>query len=279
MFAEVISDRGQGTPVVYLPGIDGSGQLLLGTAPILEERFRLLRLRYRLSATPAHRTYAHLAASAIETVALRGVERSVLLAESFGGAVALRAAIDFPDSVAAIALVNTFAHYRRRSRLAVSRAVLRLTPAWMIVAGRRIFAPRLLFGGGGERQAIDEFLGRQRGARKKTDRTELLWGLDESYHERMRMIQGLDLRGELTRVRQPVALFASSRDRIVDAVRQANEMAALLPAAQLEVLEGRGHVVLPVREIDWPARIERLVGRTSLRSQGRPASARERGAP
>ena len=40
----------------------------------------------------------------------------VLLAESFRGAVAPRV-----EQVGALALVNTFAHYRRRSRLALSR--------------------------------------------------------------------------------------------------------------------------------------------------------------
>jgi pimeloyl-ACP methyl ester carboxylesterase len=112
VLAEVVSDRGRGTPLVYLPGIDGSGQLLLGTAARLEERFRLIRLRYRLSANPSHRTYAHLASSVVAAVSLRGVDRMALLAESFGGAVALQAAIDFPDRVIALALVNTFAHYR-----------------------------------------------------------------------------------------------------------------------------------------------------------------------
>jgi pimeloyl-ACP methyl ester carboxylesterase len=79
------------------------------------------------------------------------------------------------------------------------------------------------------------------------------------------MIQGLDLRGELGGVRQPVALFASGRDRIVDAVHQAREMASLLPDAEVEILEGRGHVVLPVGEIDWPARLERLAARVGNR--------------
>jgi pimeloyl-ACP methyl ester carboxylesterase len=144
MFAEVVSDRGRGPVLVYLPGIDGSGELLLGTAARLEERFRLLRLRYRLSANPRHRSYAHLAASVVEAVSLRGVDRMALLAESFGGAVALRAAIDFPQRVAALALVNSFVHYRRRTRLALSRVGLRLTPAWLVAsssAGATI-APR-----------------------------------------------------------------------------------------------------------------------------------------
>jgi 3-oxoadipate enol-lactonase len=274
VFAEVVSDRGRGATVVYLPGIDGTGQLLLSTAARLEERYRLVRLRYRLSANPDQRTYAHLAASAIETLSLRGVERMVLLAESFGGAVALQAALDFPDRVEALALVNTFAHYRKRASLTMSRVVLRSTPAWAVKAGRRIFAPLLLFGGG-DRQAIDEFLGRRRGPQPKPERkaaaTEMLWGLDEGYHCRMRMIQGLDLRPQLPRVGQPVVIFASDRDRIVDSVRQAKEMARALPDAELEILSRRGHVVLPVRDIDWPAHLDRLIGRaTARRSRPEP---------
>ena len=256
--------------MVYLPGIDGSGQLLLGTAARLEERFRLIRLRYRLSANPAHRSYAHLASSAIEAISLRGVDRMVLLAESFGGAVALRAAIDYPGQVVALALVNTFAHYRRRSRLALSRVGLRMTPARLVAAGRTILAPRLLFGGRDDRAAIQDFIGRQKRGRGNPSTTEtapVLWGLDEGYHSRLRMIQGLDLRGDLGRVRQPVVLFASGRDRIVDSVRQAREMAAALPDVEVVTLDGRGHVVLPLAELDWPAQIDRLLARVGEGSQ------------
>jgi pimeloyl-ACP methyl ester carboxylesterase len=268
VFAEVISDRGRGPTLVYLPGIDGSGQLLLGTAARLEERFRLIRLRYRLSADPSHRTYAHLAASAIEAVSLRGVDRMVLLAESFGGAVALRAALDFPERVIALALVNTFAHYRRRISLACSQTILRLTPARMVLAGRRVFAPLMLFGGRRERAAIQEFLGtqsRERGHRRANDTTSVVWGLDEGYHSRLRMIRGLDFRGDLARVVQPVTLFASSRDRIVDSARQARDMASALPDVEVVALDGRGHVVLPISDIDWPAHFDRLIVRAGRR--------------
>jgi pimeloyl-ACP methyl ester carboxylesterase len=132
----------------------------------------------------------------------------------------------------------------------------------MIAIGRRLLAPSLLFGGPGERQAIEEFLGDSR----PPSTPKRVMTLDEGYPARLRMIRGLDLRSELKRVRQPVALFASERDRIVDAVRQAREMASLLPNAELEILVGRGHVVLPVREIDWPARLERLAERVQAPS-------------
>jgi hypothetical protein len=58
-----------------------------------------------------------------------------------------------------------------------------------------------------------------------------------------------------------VTLFASGRDRIVDSARQAREMAGSLPDAQVVDLDGRGHVVLPLADIDWPAHLERLIVR------------------
>jgi pimeloyl-ACP methyl ester carboxylesterase len=249
MFAEVLSDRGRGRTLVYLPGIDGSGELLLGTAARLEDCFRLIRVRYRLGTSSDHRTYHHLASSVIEAVALRGADRMILLAESFGGAVALRAAIDFPAAVDALALVNTFAHYGRRARLAASRVVLGSTPPALVALGRRLFARRFLFGSG-DRTTVDQFVGGGAAGR-----------LDPGYPPRLRMIHGLDLRRDLQRVHQPVALFASESDRIVDAVAQAKVMASLLPNVELEVLAGRGHVVLPAPDIDWPGRLERLAAR------------------
>jgi pimeloyl-ACP methyl ester carboxylesterase len=81
------------------------------------------------------------------------------------------------------------------------------------------------------------------------------------------MIQGLDLRGDLGSVRQPVVLFASGRDRIVDSVRQARAMAGVLPDVEVIELEGRGHVVLPLADIDWPAHVERLIARARDRNQ------------
>jgi pimeloyl-ACP methyl ester carboxylesterase len=182
--------------------------------------------------------------------------------------------------VIALALVNTFAHYRRRLSLALSRAVLRATPAWAVAAGRRVFAPLLLFGGRRDRAAIEEFLGwpilggggggtqsskrASRAAKPAKDPAAVVWALDEGYHCRMRMIQRLDLRRDLGRVRQPVTLFASGRDRIVDSVRQASEMAGALPNVEVVALDGRGHVVLPIADIDWPAHFDRLIARAGV---------------
>ena len=47
MQVEILATAGSGPPLVYVPGIDGSGELLLGAAARLERRFRLTRLCYR----------------------------------------------------------------------------------------------------------------------------------------------------------------------------------------------------------------------------------------
>ena len=49
MIARIVDDAGgPSAPLIYLPGVDGTGELLLGTAARLIERFRLIRLRYEL---------------------------------------------------------------------------------------------------------------------------------------------------------------------------------------------------------------------------------------
>ena len=68
-------------------------------------------------------------------------------------------------------------------------------------------------------------------------------------------------------MRQPVTLFASGGDRIVDSVRQAREMASALPDAELEILPGRGHVVLPVPRSTGRRHLDRLIARASARSR------------
>ena len=240
MFIEAVSDRGKGPVLVYVPGIDGTGELLLTTATLLETRFRLIRLRYVQGMDKRNQTYAHLAESLVETVGLRGIESMLLLAESFGGAVAMQAALDFPDRVRGLLLVNTFPWFRDRLGLTLSRIGARVLPRWVLAWGRDHIAPRLLFG----RVRDEETLAAFRAQHKN-------WTLDDGYRARLAMVGRLDLRSRLSEIDQPTILVTGSDDRIVDSVRQATEMQKKMPRASHETIEGGGHVILPLSEIDW----------------------------
>lgn len=250
MQAEVLATRGAGPSLVYVPGIDGSGELLLGTAARLERGFRLTRLRYGGGCEGG---YAVLAASVAQCIERHCGGRALLLAESFGVGVALQTALDHSARVAGLALVNGFAHFQGRLGIALTRGVFALAPEAWIRAARARFAQRGLFAPRRDEAALRALLALSGG-----------W-FDARYRARLDWIQALDLRPRLGELRCPVALYAADHDRVVAAVPAAREMAARIAGAELEVIPSAGHVVLPLAEEPWEARLHRLAGRSGLR--------------
>ncbi|MEZ5964456.1 MAG: alpha/beta hydrolase [Planctomycetota bacterium] len=236
MRADILDDDGHGPTVVYLPGIGGTGALMTPCAARLRARFRVIRLHYRPGGADS---YAHLTDTALDALAAVEAGPSLLLAESFGGAIALRAALAAPQRVVALALVNSFVRYPRRGQLALTRAASALCPPgalrWLRM---RVGARRAL--GAQERPELTATMA-QRPPR-----------FDAAYRARLRLVAELDLRRHLDGVRQPVALFAADRDRVVPSLACAREMLGLLPDADLRVLTGCSHLVLPLAELAWP---------------------------
>jgi len=246
MHVEVVATRGEGPALVYVPGIDGSGELLLGTAARLERRFRLTRLRY---AGDPGGGYGELARSVAARIAELDGGRALVLAESFGVAVALQTALDHRERVAGLALVNGFSYYRDRLGLALARGLFALAPAAWVHSGRQRFLQHGLFSPRRDEEALRALLALPGD-----------W-FDERYRARLACIRGLDLRPRLGNVACPTALFAADRDRVVDAVRSAREMASGIPGAELTVIPEAGHLVLPLADEPWTERLEQLARR------------------
>ena len=251
MHAEIIDTAGDGPPLVYVPGIDGSGELLLGTRERLTRRFRLTRLHYVGDPSGG---YPELAASVVRALDRLAIPRALVLAESFGVAVALETALDHPTRVAGLALVNGFAFYANRLELALTRSVFALAPEAWIRAGRARFAQRGLFAPRRDEAALEALLA------LRCD-----W-FDELYRARLTCIAGVDLRPRLGEIQCPVAIYAADQDRVVAAVPAALEMKAAIAGAELEILAQAGHVVLPLAAEPWPERLERLAQRCGMTS-------------
>ncbi|MCB9892044.1 MAG: alpha/beta fold hydrolase [Planctomycetes bacterium] len=238
-----------GTAVVYVPGIDGTGNLLLGTQERLEGRFRLVCLRYEAEDSPDDRardSYEALAGDIMRILDERGIDDAVLVAESFGGAVALTCALDHPSRVCAVAIVNSFAWYPKRASLALGRVFAPLVTRSMFDWFRPRFAPWSLFGQPRDDEALRRFRAIEGGF------------FDRAYRRRLAMIRGLDLRPRLRELRMPVALFAATRDRVVPSMQCARTMQEHIPHATLEVVEGGGHLILPLSPLPWPEWIAAL---------------------
>ncbi|MDP6763914.1 MAG: alpha/beta hydrolase [Planctomycetota bacterium] len=251
MLARVREDAGSGKPLVYVPGIDGTGELLLGARERFAAEFRLVRLRYELGpgAPPGEDDYPHLASSVVDALDECDIGSAILLAESFGGPLGLQIALDHPERVSALAIVNSFSHYRMRARLALTNTVMPRVPPRLARFVRRHVGPPMLMGPRRDPEMVRAF--------------REVEGLvfDEGYLRRARMVRGVDLRPRLGEIRCPVALFASERDGIVDSLPQAREMAAAIEGATMEIIPRGGHIALPLADEPWVERIRTLAAR------------------
>ena len=254
MRAQIRYDAGHGVAVAFVPGIDGTGEYLLGTAPRISARFRLLTFRYPEGRPPAAEqdSYRDLARRVAEALAEREARPALILADSFGSGVALQLALDNPRMIAGLMLVNGFARYPARLRLGLSRIGAHLPVGALYRALRPHCVTPLLFGRREDARAVADFLAIPSAV------------MTPGYRRRLRMIQRLDLRARLGELRQPVALYASDRDRIVPSLRAARVMESALPDATFQVLEGAGHVVLPLEAEPWVERLETLARRAGL---------------
>lgn len=245
--ARIHSDGGEGPTLVYIPGIDGTGEYLLGTANRLREQFRLITIEYFDDDSPAPDSYEHHAETLHEALAESDIHPDLLLAESFGGGVAMHYCLDHPGQVRGLALVNTFPWYRRRLNLRLTRLLFPLTQTRLFYALRRRLAPWALFGPLREPEALRLFWARNDPI------------FDDLYARRLALIAHLDLRPRLGEIHCPVLLFASERDRVVDSVRQARLMHSLLPDSRIHIIPRGGHLVLPLTAIPWVQELQTLL--------------------
>ena len=249
-FVQAIDDVGEGPALLYVPGVDGSGQLLLDTAAALQQSFRLVRLRYVSGTLPSvENGYAEMAADLVRVLDELGIERALLLAESFGVALALQTALDHPERIRGLGLLNGFARYPVRWRIATTATFLPLVPGFLFRLGRHVTIPFGMISPRRDPAVVDAMI------------ESVGDYFDASFVRRLQMIRAVDLRERLEEVRCPVTLFASSDDQVVASVRAAHEMARALPDVRFVLLERAGHVILPFTDEPWAERMLALAQR------------------
>jgi pimeloyl-ACP methyl ester carboxylesterase len=221
-------------PVVYLPGIDGTGRLLYRQERLFAE-YDVRCVSYPQD--DAH-TYADLVALGVR--ALEQTGPGDVVAESFGGAVALMIALARPDLVRRLVLVNTFARYPRRLFIGAAGLVgpwlpwRAPSPLTRPVRGYAFFGAHVT----------------------RADRARW-WQLSADvpmrvYGHRCRLLRDLDLVPRLRDVRAPAVVFASADDWIVPNAA-GRLLAKRLPRAKLLPALAAGHAALADPRVDVAA--------------------------
>ena len=220
-------------PVVYLPGIDGTGRLLYRQERLNAE-FAVRCVSYPQD--DSH-TYADLVRLGVRAIEETGP--GVVLAESFGGAVALMVALARPDLVRRLVLVNTFARYPRRLFIDAAGLVGPWLPMKPSHPATRSLRGLFFFGPGISKDDQSAWWDRTADVPLRV------------YGHRMRLLRDIDLLPRLGDVQAPAVVFTSPNDWVVPAPA-GRLLAKRLPRAKLVALSA-GHAAMIDPRVDVAA--------------------------
>lgn len=230
-----ITIAGDGAAVVLVPGMNGTGDLFYRQVPGLSRSFRVATYALRDTAESVDMLAADLAGVVDAVAPLE--RRAIIVGESFGGAVALTFALRCPERVAALVVLNSFAHFTPQRRLQLAIAGLAVLPCGAMPLVRHLTAFRL-HSRHTHRDEIRRFI------RLTAHATR------EGYVNRLKLLRDYDVRDRLHEIRMPTLFLASEHDHLVPAVTQARFMSERVPASAMRILEGHGHICLIAPDLD-----------------------------
>jgi pimeloyl-ACP methyl ester carboxylesterase len=223
------SVTGEGPLLVFISGLDGTGELFFKQAPALSLSHRVVTFRQRET---GQFTYEDLADDVAAIVKHTGERQATIVAESFGGGVALTFALRYPQMVERLVIVNSFPRYRERIRINLAARLTPLFP-FQLIWPVRLAANRLgLF--------IDGVTGEDRLRFFAAARTIN----PEGYARRLKLIAELDLDDRLSEIHAPTLIVAADLDLLVRSIREADFMRSRMPNASVKVIKGVGHACL-----------------------------------
>jgi len=219
---------------VFLPGMDGTGQLLRSQTEGLEAAFDV---RCLMIPPKDMTSWDVLSAQVIQLIhkeLAKNPQRAVYLCgESFGGCLAMKVAIKAPELFSRIILVNPASSVHLRPFLVWGSQFTNLVPSYFYRFGAVGLLPFLAS------------LGRV----TKSDRHDLLKVVrsvpPETVLWRIALVRDFDVdESQLRQLTQPVLVIASAQDRLLPSIAEAERLLRILPNSRLVVLPYSGHACL-----------------------------------
>lgn len=225
---------------VFLPGMDGTGQLLRTQTDGLEVAFDVRCLMIPPNDLSSWDVLSNQVIDLIEGELKINPHRLVYLCgESFGGALALKVAFKVPKLFNRIILVNPASAFHRRPWLNWASQLVYLLPSCLFDVGAVGLLPFLASLGLVEPSIRHDLLKTMRLVPPET----VLW--------RLSLIKEFDVdASQLRRLTQPVLLLASALDRLLPSVTEARYLVKNLPNAKMVVLPDSGHACLVEEKVN-----------------------------
>ncbi|MEH2237503.1 alpha/beta fold hydrolase [Nostoc sp.] len=226
--------------LVYLPGMDGTGQLLRSQTAGLETGFDVRCLALPRKDLNTWDVLTKSVLDLIDTELEKSSQRPVYLCgESFGGCLAMKVAIQAPHLFKRIILINPASSFHLRPWLNWASQLTYLVPSGLYDVGALGLLPFLA--------SLPRI--------SPSDRHELLKTMrsipQETVLWRLSLLREFEVDDQqLDRLTQPVLLIAGASDRLLPSVTEVNRIANILPNTKIVVLPHCGHACLLEQDIN-----------------------------
>lgn len=225
---------------VYLPGMDGTGQLLRSQTAGLEVGFDVRCFAIPRKDLTSWDVLTNSVLDLIHAELEKSSHRSVYLCgESFGGCLAMKVAIKAPQLFKRIILINPASAFGLRPWLNWASQITYLVPSGLYDVGALGLLPFLA--------SLPRI--------SKSDRHELLRTMrsvpPETVHWRLSLLREFEIDEEkLRQLKQPVLLIAGGSDRLLPSVTEAKRLGNIIPNTEIVVLQNCGHACLLEQDIN-----------------------------
>jgi len=221
--------EGSGPLLIYIAGLDGTGQLFFKQTPQLTRFYRIVTFRSRDN---GRFTYEDLSDDLAAIIRDLGQKQATILGESFGGTVALSFALRYPEMVNRLVVINSFPRFRKRITIRLGAMLASGLSFHLLWPMRRAAGILGLLLDGVSREDRRFFW--------KAIRTVSAG----AYARRLQLIAELNIEDRLSEIQAPALFIAGERDLLVPSVKEAHAMAARIPNATMKIIKGAGHACL-----------------------------------
>ena len=229
---------GRGKPLVLVPGLAGGWRLLWPLAQNLARHFEVFLFGLRGDRDPSIGLdggpgvpcdLAEYAQDLKDLIDRMGLASPAVLGVSFGGAIALEFAVQYPQALGALILSGADSRFRTTMASAIARRVLERYP----LPSNSPFVNQffhLLYGKKPEPGPLVDFV------------AERIWETSQGVMaRRLAQLESFDVSDQLWRIEVPTLVLAGNRDVIVPASRQ-QALADSIAGAQFQTIEDAGHI-------------------------------------
>ena len=225
--------------LVYLPGMDGTGQLLRSQTAGLEAAFDVRCLAIPREDSSSWDELTSNVLDLIHDELRKNPDRQVYLCgESFGGCLAIKVAIASPELFGRIILINSASAFNLRPWLSWTSQLTNIVPEFLYDVGALGLLPFLASLSRIGRSDRQELLKTMRHIPAKT----VLW--------RLSLLRDFNVDDEQLRtLTQPILVIAGGDDHLLPSVTEAERLANILPHAKRVILPSSGHACLLEKDI------------------------------